>query len=95
MLPILWRASARADLASIIRTIAIENPPAARQMRGLIEASLLPAAEHPYLYRSGKVPGTRDIVAHPNYIVVYRVTAECIEVVNVVHARREFPANKN
>lgn len=28
---------------------------------------------------------------HPNYIVLYRVAATCIEVVNVVHARREFP----
>lgn len=33
----------------------------------------------------------REIVAHPNYIVYYRVTAHCIEVVNVIHTRREFP----
>jgi toxin ParE1/3/4 len=33
----------------------------------------------------------REIVAHPNYIVYYRVTASCIEVVNVIHTRREFP----
>lgn len=50
MLPVFWRATARANLASIIRFIANDNPPAARRMRGLIEASVLPAAEHPYLY---------------------------------------------
>lgn len=33
----------------------------------------------------------REIVAHPNYIVYYRVTASSIEVVNVIHTRREFP----
>ncbi|MHB1737714.1 MAG: type II toxin-antitoxin system RelE/ParE family toxin [Acidithiobacillus sp.] len=50
--------------------------------------------EHPYLYRiSDRVPGLREIVAHPNYIVLYRVTATCIEIVNVVHARREFPVS--
>ena len=91
MLPIFWRASARADLASIIRFIATESPPAARRMRELIEAAVLPAAEHPYLYRAGKVSGTREIIAHPNYIVVYSVMAERIEVVNVLHARREYP----
>lgn len=91
MLPVFWRASARADLASIIRFIANESPPAARRMRGLIEDSVLPAAEHPYLYHAGKVPGTREIIAHPNYIVVYRVMAERIEVVNVLHARQEYP----
>ena len=57
----------------------------------MIEAAVLPAAEHPYLYRTGRVPGTREIVAHPNYIVVYRVTAERIEVVRVLHARQEYP----
>ena len=91
MLPVIWRASARGQLASIIRFIANESPSAARRLRELIEASVLPAAEHPYLYRPGRVPGTREIVAHPNYIVVYRVMAERIEVVAVFHARQEYP----
>ena len=91
MLPVFWRAAARADLAAIIRFIANENPPAARRMRELIETSVLPAAEHPYLYRPGRVLGTREIIAHPNYIVVYRVTADRVEVVSVVHARQEYP----
>ena len=91
MLPVFWRASARANFASIIRFIANESPLAAHRMRALIENSVLPAAEHPYLYRTGKVPGTREIIAHPNYIVIYRVTAERIEIVNVLHARQEYP----
>ncbi|WP_375638275.1 MULTISPECIES: type II toxin-antitoxin system RelE/ParE family toxin [unclassified Bartonella] len=49
-------------------------------------------AEHPYLYRqSEKVLGLREIVAHPNYLIFYRVAAHQIEIVAVVHARREFP----
>jgi toxin ParE1/3/4 len=91
MLPVFWSASARANLATIIRFIANVNPSAARHIRDLIEYSVLPAAEHPYLYRTGKVSGTREIIAHPNYIVVYRVMAERIEVVNVLHARQEYP----
>ena len=92
MLPILWRASARDDLAEIIGYIALENPPAARRLKRLLEASVLPAAEHPYLYpQSERLPGLREIVAHPNYLVLYRVTAACIEVLTVIHARREFP----
>lgn len=86
-----WRASARNDLASLIRFIANENPHAARQMKALIEASVLPAPDHPYLFRTGRVPGTREIVAHPNYVVIYRVVADCIEIVNVLHARQEYP----
>jgi len=92
MLPILWRESARADLIQIVSFVAAENPQAARRLKNLLEGAILPTAEHPYLYRaSERIPGLREIVAHPNYIVFYRVTAQCIEVVNIVHARREFP----
>ena len=91
-LPIVWRSSARGDLAQIIKYVADVNPPAARRLRNRLMASVLPVSEHPYLFRQNESsPGLREIVAHPNYIVLYRVTATCIEVVNVVHARRQFP----
>lgn len=91
-LPIIWRASARSDLAAIIRYVANVNPLAARRLRQVLMESVLPVSEHPYLYRQSQtVPALREIVAHPNYIVYYRVTSSCIEVVNVIHTRREFP----
>ncbi|MCD8455787.1 type II toxin-antitoxin system RelE/ParE family toxin [Xylella taiwanensis] len=65
-LPLHWRTSARDDLASLIRFIAYENPLTARRMKVLIEASVLLASAHPYMFRPGRVPGTREIVAHPN-----------------------------
>lgn len=92
MLPIIWRASARSDLAAIIRYVANVNPLAARRLRQVLMESVLPVSEHPYLYRQSQtIPAMREIVAHPNYIVYYRVTSSCIEVVNVIHTRREFP----
>jgi toxin ParE1/3/4 len=47
--------------------------------------------DHPFLYRPGRVAGTREAVVHPNYILVYRVTAEAVEIVSVVHARQQYP----
>jgi len=91
MLPIVWRATARDDLLQIIRYIANEDPKAARQLKERLESVVLPLAEHPYLYRFGRVPGTRELIAHPNYILVYRVAAEAVEVVNVLHARQQYP----
>jgi len=94
LLTVIWRASAREDLRQIISYIAKENSIAARRIKDLLEASIMPAAEHPYMYRmSTRVPGLRKIVAHPNYIVLYRVKETCIEIINVVHARREFPSS--
>ncbi|MEJ9962466.1 type II toxin-antitoxin system RelE/ParE family toxin [Escherichia albertii] len=92
MLPILWLPSARDDLREIVAYIAKENPPAARRLKMRIETSVLPLTEHPYLYPpSERVLGLREIVTNPNYIILYRVTASNIEIVNVVHTRRQYP----
>ena len=46
--------------------------------------------ENPYLYRPGRIAGTREAVVHPNYILVYRVTGT-IEILAVLHARQRYP----
>lgn len=95
MLPIEWKASAAADLLEILDFISLRHQKAAQDLFERIEHDLEQAAEHPYLYKqSQRAPGLREIVTHPNYIVFYQVTANCIEVVNVVHARREFPTSR-
>ncbi|RMS90110.1 hypothetical protein ALP58_200121 [Pseudomonas savastanoi] len=80
------------SLAKIIRYISNEDPKAAQAILERLQSAILPVADHPYLYRPGRVPGTRELVAHPNYVMVYRVTLERIEVVNVIHARQEYPS---
>lgn len=68
MLPIAWSKGALRDLEGITTYIAIDNEAAAEQLRERIEQSVLPATEHPYLFRPGRRSGTREIVSHPNYI---------------------------
>ena len=91
MLKLVWRPSARHDLRSIIAYIAERNQAAATSLGQAIEACAERLPDHPFLYRPGRAPGTREAVVHPNYILVYRVTAEAVEVVNLVHARQRYP----
>jgi toxin ParE1/3/4 len=91
MLPILWRAEAQADLAAILEYIAERNPQSAFDLYDGIERVVSQLPHHPYLYRLGRVSGTRELVAHPNYIVVYRVGVSAIEIVSVVHSRQSYP----
>lgn len=91
MLPIRWTARALDRFDDLMQVIAEANPTAAEALAARIESSVLPLSEHPYLFRQGRVPGTRKVVAHPNYIVVYRVLAACIEVTNVLHSRQKYP----
>lgn len=64
---------------------------AAIRLADAIEACAERLPDHPFLYRPGRVAGTREAVVHPNYILVYRVTASAVEVVSVVHARQQYP----
>ncbi|MCI1740251.1 MAG: type II toxin-antitoxin system RelE/ParE family toxin [Pseudomonas veronii] len=41
-------------------------------------------------FKHGRLSGTREMVVHPNYLVVYRVT-EHVEIVMVLHTRQEYP----
>lgn len=91
MRSIVWLESAERRLAKIILDIAEENPQAARRLYQLIHDSVLPAAEHPHLFRPGRILGTREIVAHANYVVVYRVTAAAIVIIRVLHTRQRYP----
>ena len=60
-------------------------------MKARIQDATRPLAQHPLLFRPGRVAGTREMVAHPNYIVVYRVAGDSVEVLNVLHARQAYP----
>ena len=92
MLLIEWTPAAKVDLLEILDYIAERNEQAARGLYERIETDLEHAAEHPYLFKSSqRMPGLREIVTHPNYVIFYQVDTACIKVVNVVHARREFP----
>ena len=91
MLTLVWRASALDDLENVITFIAERDVSAAERLQAAIEACAERLPEHPFMFRPGRVPGTREAVVHPNYILVYRVTTEAVEVVNLVHARQLYP----
>ena len=91
MLTLVWRPQARDDLISIIDFIAERDFPAAQRLGRKIEAAAEKVPDHPLMHRPGGVPGTREAIVHPNYLLIYRVTAETVEVVSVVHARQRYP----
>jgi len=91
MLPIVWSEAALDDLDSIVAFIARHDVNAAMRLQDSIEDSVKPTAIYPYMFRTGRLEGTREVVAHPNYFVVYRVLTDMILVTSVVHTRLQYP----
>jgi plasmid stabilization system protein ParE len=85
-----WRPEARAELRAILEYIVERNIAAASDLREAIETATTAVPQHPYLYRLGRVLGTREIVVHPNYLVINRIT-DRVEILSVLHARQEYP----
>ncbi len=92
MLPVVWHPDAEKDLLEIVGFVAEHDFKAAERLGRLIYESAEPLAEHPYMYKvSERKPGWRQIVAHPNYLVFYRVLADCVQIEMVAHARQQYP----
>ena len=64
----------------------------AQELKDEIEEKAAKLPDHPKLYKpSPRVRGMREMVVRSNYIVLYRETKTLLEVVNVFHARRQWP----
>ncbi len=91
MLQVVWLDTAVNDLAEITTYIADRNPAAALKLNVRLQEDADLLGELPAVYRRGPVPGTRQFVSHPNYILIYRVTTVAVEILNVVHSRQQYP----
>lgn len=86
-----WKAAAIADRQRITRYIAQDKPKAAAELGDLLVHSAEKLDAHPLLGRVGRVPGTRELVVHPNYLLIYRVVGRVPEVLRIKHAAQQWP----
>lgn len=85
-------AAFSADLDAIAVYIAQDNVEAALALLDRIEEAVERLAAHPELGRSGRVIGTRELVVpRTNYVVVYRLKEDAVEVLRALHAARRWP----
>ena len=91
MLPVVWKASARARVRETIDYISDFNEPASVQLEADLHHSVDRLAGFPHIGRPGRIEGTREFILQPNYLIVYCVTDSSIQILNFLHARRRYP----
>jgi len=81
-----WTPEASSNLEQIGLRIARDNPEAALKTIGIIFERIEQLAIFPHRGRSGRDPGTRELVLAPlPYVAVYRVTDSVVEVLHIWH----------
>ncbi|WGF90320.1 type II toxin-antitoxin system RelE/ParE family toxin [Marinivivus vitaminiproducens] len=90
MLAIVRTDQADEDLIDIWTHIALDNPEAADRVLDAIQARWQQLARHPYsgIARDDISPGIRLLVAG-QFLTLYRVSEQVIEIVRVLHGRRD------
>lgn len=88
---LIWTPEALQDRADIWDYIAIDNPQAAVRIDELFSDAANRLAEHPQLGRPGKIQGTRGLVLHESYRLVYEINGDTLWLLALVHTARLWP----
>jgi len=91
MMELFWTHEAIKDREAIYDYIEADNPVAALALDELFEEKAGRLVDHPGMVRLGREAGTRELVAHKNYILVYDVTTDLVRVLRVLHVARQWP----
>ena len=82
---------ARQDRRAIFDYIETRDVQAALELDKLFSTKANKLTAVPQLGKPGRVPGTRELVAHKRYVLVHEVAGDQIQVLRVLHTARKWP----
>ena len=89
---ITWSEVAENDLASVLLYIAADDKSAALKLVDRLEAAGNSLVDFPMRGRPGRNQGTRELaVSGTNYIIVYQIEDEGVEILRALHGARDWP----
>ena len=88
---VVWAPEAHQDREKVWDYIATNNPAAASRMDKLFSDAAAQLAGFPKIGRTGKIVGTRELIPHENYRVVYEIEDETVWILALIHTARRWP----
>lgn len=87
-----WTRRGLASLDKIAAYIALDNPLAAREFVASIREKSAILVNNPAIGRAGRlVVDTREMVVHENYVMIYRVKADTVQILRIHHVAQSAP----
>ena len=80
-----------ADVEDIVVFVARDTLQGALDLEALLHSQTAQLADPNFPRRRGRVPGTWELVAHPNYVVVLQQTPTAVTVLALMHVAQQFP----
>lgn len=85
-----WTKTALRSVDEIAGYISKDNPTRATSFARELQDAVTKLQTHSGMGRAGRVPGTRELVLHKNYIAIYRVRGEDVEILRLHHVARNL-----
>ena len=92
---VVWARRATLARTDLINYIADDNVLAALEVDDTITAAVLRLEAFPLMGKPGRIDGTRELVVHQHYILVYEVAGDTITILMVLHTSRQWPPEDN
>jgi toxin ParE1/3/4 len=88
---LIWRPEARRQYLESLDYIAERNLIASQRLDQSIVDQVALLQQHPFIGRVGRIENMRELVAHPNYLIIYRVDETEVWILRFLHARKQYP----
>lgn len=85
-----WTPEAENDRSAVVDYIAADNLWAATKMDELFQ-SAAGLVKFPQRGKPGKISGTRELIPHENYRLIYEIAEETVWVLALIHTARQWP----
>jgi toxin ParE1/3/4 len=88
---VVWTPEAEQDRVDIWNYVSEDKPGAAARLDSLFSDAAGSLATLPTLGKPGKIPGTRELLPHQHYRLVYEIERETVWILALVHTARQWP----
>ena len=88
---VLWTPEALRDRIDAWDYIASDDAHAAVKMDEIFSNAAAGLADHPMLGQTGRIHGTRELIPHKSYRLVYEIDGDNVWILALVHTARQWP----
>lgn len=88
---VIWTSEAKLDLKEILDYLERDNQSTADSLECFLLESADRLSDFPEMGKVGEIVGTRELIPHGSYRIVYEVLLDSVQILAVVHTARLWP----